>query len=241
MRGIRLIVLVAFIAALSACTTTNTKRIDGMKADAKIGAGKSVVILEADVELSELTASGLEETRVDWTKAAEKFISDGLHQEIAGRGAQIKPVVKIEDEAIADQVKQLELLSQTVGYSIVIFQISPYGKLPTKRKGFDWTIGPNAKVLRDAYGADYALITYVRDSYSTGGRKALAIFGMLAGAATGVGANVSLGQRIGYTTLIDLSTGKVVWCNFMASGAGDLREEKGAKSVLKTLLSGLPL
>jgi hypothetical protein len=119
MRGIRLIVLVAFVAALSACTTTNTKRIDGMKADAKIGAGKSVVILEADVELSELTASGLEETRVDWTKAAEKFISDGLHQEIAGRGAQIKPVVKIEDGiAVADRRLQHRHFSDFALWSV---------------------------------------------------------------------------------------------------------------------------
>ena len=61
----------------------------------------------------------------------------------------------------------------------------PGSALATKKdaKGkprMDWSLGPGVAALREATGADYALFTYVRDSYASGGRTALRIFGMLA-------------------------------------------------------------
>lgn len=235
--GTTLVVLLA----LAACTSTNNRRADNMKADAKIGAGKTVVILEADIELSELLAGGVEEPRVAWTKAAEANINYAIEQDLKGRA--IKLVPRRQNLAPADkaELKQLELLTQTVGFSIVRYQLSPYYSLPTKKEGFDWTVGPNAKLLKAAYGADYAMVTLVRDSYASGGRKAIAILGVLAAVATGVNVGASTGQRFGYTLLLDLTSGKVIWANFMASETGDLRNEEDAKKVVKSMLAGMPL
>ncbi len=235
--GLALLVLLA----LSACTSTNNRRADNMKADAKIGAGKTVVILEADVELSELLAGGVEEPRVDWTKSAEANINSAIEQDLQGRSTKLVPRNRSLAAADKAQLKQLELLTQTVGFSIVRYQLSPYYTLPTKKAGFDWTVGPNVKLMKAAYGADYAMVTLVRDSYASGGRKAMAVLGILASAATGVSVGVSTGQRFGYTLLLDLATGKIIWANFMASETGDLRNPEDAKKVVRSMLAGMPL
>ena len=62
-----------------------------------------------------------------------------------------------------------------------------------------------------------------------------------AAVATGVNVGASTGQRFGYTLLLDLTTGKVVWANFMASETGDLRNAEDAKKVVQSMLAGLPL
>ena len=229
------------LTALTACTSTNNRRADNMKADAKIGAGKTVVILEADVELSELLAGGVEEPRVGWTKAAEANINYAIEQDLKGRAIKLVPRTETLTAENKAQLKQLELLTQTVGFSIVRYQLSPYYSLPTKKSGFDWTVGPNVKLLKAAYGADYAMVTLVRDSYASSGRKAVAILGVLAAVATGVNVGASTGQRFGYTLLLDLTTGKVIWANFMASETGDLRNEEDAKKVVHSMLAGMPL
>lgn len=239
--GIRASAALILFLALSACTSTNNRRADNLKADAKIGAGKSVVILEADVELSELLAGGVEEPRVAWTKAAEANINYAIEQDLKNRTVKLVPLNRQLAQSDKLQLKQLELLTQTVGFSIVRYQLSPYYSLPTKKASFDWAVGPNVALMKAAYGADYAMVTLVRDSYASGGRKAVAILGILAAAATGINVGASTGQRFGYTLLLDLSTGKVVWANFMASETGDLRNQEDANKVVKSMLAGLPL
>jgi hypothetical protein len=95
--------------------------------------------------------------------------------------------------------------------------------------------------LQQATGADYALFTYVRDSYASGGRTALRVFAMLAGAAMGSYVDIGGGAQIGVATLVDLRTGQVVWHNVMAKQSGDLRDEKGTKVTVDQMLKGLPL
>ena len=61
--------------------------------------------------------------------------------------------------------------------------------------------------LRAATGADYALFTYVRDTYATGGRTALRVLGFLAGAAVGQIVDIGGGQQVGvaatYSDILD--------------------------------------
>lgn len=240
-RNWRLVLISALVLLLAACTTNHTRRADNLQANARIGAGKSLVILEADVELSELLAGGVEEPRMEWTQAAEKHINAAIQQDLRTRSIRLLPRADVSAHPDLSSIKQVELLAQTVGFSIIRFQISPNFRLPTKRDSFDWTIGSGARKLKSAYGADYAILTFVRDSYASSGRKAMAVIGLLASVATGVNVTASTGQRVGYTMLVDLSTGKVVWVNFMASGGGDLRNEDDAKKVVKQMLTGLPL
>jgi len=226
------VLILALIAA--GCTSTVSKRADNMQADAAIGRGKTVVILKADIELFELQASGMAEPRADWTQSASVNVSQAIQSELAARGVKVVQADKATGEADA-RVRQLELLSTTVGNAILQHEISPYGRLPHRARTFDWRIGPGASVLRERYQADYALATVVRDSYATGGRKAVMVVGML------LGVSAPLGSQKAYTTLVDLNTGKVIWVNYLSSEDGDLREPEPARKAIKALLSGMPL
>ena len=95
--------------------------------------------------------------------------------------------------------------------------------------------------LREATGADYALFTYIRDSYASSGRKAMRVLGFLAGAAMGGYVDIGGGQQVGVATLVDLRTGQVVWFNLMSNQSGDLRDAEGAKETVVDMLTGLPL
>jgi hypothetical protein len=106
---------------------------------------------------------------------------------------------------------------------------------PTKKNNFDWTLGPGVGAFRDHYHGDYALFVYIHDSYTTAGRAAV----MLAAAAFGVGLHG--GQQMGFASLVDLRTGRIVWFNQMSDQSGSLKEAKGAADTVKNLLDGIPL
>ncbi len=233
-RIIQFLLIFSVSVMSTACTSTVSKRADGMKADARIGRGKTVVILKADIELFELQASGMAEPRADWTEAASAHVGTAITDELAERGVKVVQATKSTD-ADDPRVRQLELLSTTVGNAILQHEIAPYGRLPHRAKTFDWRIGPGASLLQSRYQADYALATVVRDSYSTGGRKAVMVVGMV------LGFSAPLGSQKAYTTLVDLNTGKVIWVNYLNSEDGDLRELVPARKAIKSLLSGMPL
>ena len=107
--------------------------------------------------------------------------------------------------------------------------------LPTKGKNLDWSLGPGVTALRDHYNGDYALFVYVRDSYSSPGRTAVIILGAIAGIG------VQGGTQVGFASLVDLRTGKIVWFNRLISSTGSLKEDKPAAATVKNLLAGLPL
>jgi hypothetical protein len=106
--------------------------------------------------------------------------------------------------------------------------------LPTKAGLLDWSFGDAMQPLRAKTGARYALFVWVRDSYASAERKAA----MVALALLGVG--LSGGTQIGYASLVDLETGRVVWFNRLMRPTGDLREAAPAKESIDALLSGFP-
>jgi hypothetical protein len=107
--------------------------------------------------------------------------------------------------------------------------------LPTKEGKLDWSLGEAVKAIRQKSGADYALFSWIRDSYASAERVAA----MIALALLGVG--VGGGMQIGYASLVDLNTGQVVWFNRMLRGTGDLREAGPAKETLESLLDKFPV
>lgn len=193
---------------------------------------KRVVLVEPDVRLGELEASGMIEWRADWSKIGTEFVEDDIRSSLSGRSIDL-----VESGDLTDpHAVQLSKLHDVVGGAILLHTMvgGPY-KLPTKSDPLDFTLGPGVSVLRDKYDADYALFVTVRDSYSSAGRVLLQV-GL---AAFGVG--IQGGQQAGYASLVDLHTGNVVWFNAIASGYGDLRTPKPAQAVVANLIKGLPL
>ncbi|MEO8161077.1 MAG: hypothetical protein ABI588_06640, partial [Arenimonas sp.] len=141
-----------------------------------------------------------------------------------------------DDLPPASRLGQILRLNEAVSVSVLAYT-SPGNQLATKRgKRLDWTLGPGVEELRKASGADYALFTYIRDSYTSEGRKALRVAALLL-----LGGDIGGGRQVGVTTLVDLRTGQVVWFNFLAKQTGDLRDATGAQQTAERMLKDLPL
>jgi len=197
----------------------------------------SVVMIEPNIELSEVLAGGIEEPRREWSEHARQLYPTEVHRRLQAGGVQQRPDYDIPDDMAADtRLGQILRLNDAVSMSILAYT-QPGNELATKRgKRLDWTLGPGVEELRKATGADYALFTYVRDSYTSGGRKALRIASLLL-----LGGDIGGGRQVGVTTLVDLRSGQVVWFNYLVRQTGDLRDEAGARKTVDEMLEGLPL
>ena len=236
MRYARTLLAIVAVVLLAACQ--GPQHFEAAKQLKRNTGEAHILVMPADVELSELTAGGMLEPKADWTEAARGYLTDALRDEEATRHITI---VDYDEGAIPadrqDKIRQLAKLYGTVGREIFAHQFSGPLQLPTKTNGFDWSLGPSAQVLRDQYGADYALLTYVRDSYASSGRKAMIAFAAVAGIS------VPAGQQLAFTSLVDMETGDIVWFNRVIRigyTASDIREPAGARGTVKQLLAGFP-
>ena len=206
----------------------------------------SIVVIEPDIELSLLTAGGLQEPNKEWSDAARRLYPIEVRHVLEGRSPAQRPDYLVPRNLDpASRMGQILRLNQAVALSIA--QFSQAGSVLATKKDpktgkplMDWTLGPGVADLRSATGADYALFTYIRDSYASGGRTGLRFLGMLVGAAMGSYLDIGGGLQIGVATLVDLRTGQVVWFNLMARQSGDLRNEAGTHSTVTQMLKGFP-
>jgi hypothetical protein len=230
-----LLLLAAILAPAAHAYTQNRVATDAAGNPVRIQG--SVVIVEPHIELSEVLAGGVEEPRQAWTEAARRLYPQAVHRRLAAAGVEAKPDYLVPRDLSPDaRLQQILRLNEAVSISILAYT-TPGSTLATKRgRKLDWTLGPGAQELRTATGADYALFTYIRDSYTSGGQKALRIAALLL-----LGSDIGGGRQVGVTTLVDLRTGQVVWFNFLAKQTGDLRDEPGATATAERMLKGLPL
>ena len=201
----------------------------------------TVVVVEPDIELSLVTAGGMQEPRREWSDGARRRFPLEVARRLGAAGTELKPDFEIRDDLPpASRLGQVVRLNEAVATSIAIYTRSG-SYLATKDRRLDWSLGPGVEELRNATGADYALFTYIRDSYASGGRKAMRVLGFLAGAAMGSVVDIGGGQQVGVSMLVDLRTGQVVWFNLMANQSGDLRDDEGTQKTVEQLLTGFPL
>jgi len=194
-------------------------------------AGQKALLMPVDVELFSLSAGGVAEPRADWTTAAQGFMNRALRAKMEA--------MKLEwvelDEKAADDFAEEVALHAAVARSIALHHGLGGGwALPSKQGQLDWSFADAMHPLQQRTGARYGLFVWVRDSYASAERKvamvALALFGV------GLGG----GSQVGYASLVDLETGRVLWFNRLARASGDLREEKSAVESVETLLAGFP-
>lgn len=225
-----LLVLAIAVSFLAGCTQTEKiARVDRLSAAGPI---PKVLLMQPDITIQLLTASGLPETQAEWTRTARTNFLDALDH--YGRTRRIEFVRLPQDAVPGEGELAYERLHAAVGGTILTYYYGPQ-KLPAKAGGFDWSLGPGVSVIKDRYGTDYALFTFYRDTKATGGRMAMAVlFGAVAGIA------IPMGGQGGFASLVDLTTGDIVWFNVVQAGVGDLRSSEGSQLVAQTLLSGLP-
>lgn len=190
-----------------------------------------IVIMPVDVELSSISAGGVYEPKADWTAAASANMKSALDARVAQLGLD----AQLMSDADADEFGELVGLHAAVARSIALH----HGKggvwaLPTKQGRLDWTFEDSMKPIEEKTNARYALFVWVRDSYASAERK-VAMVGL---ALLGVG--ITGGSQMGYASLVDLETGRVVWFNRLARASGDLRDEASAKESIRVLMRGFP-
>jgi hypothetical protein len=221
-------------ALLAACTQTDSlSKSEEFQRPSGIA---RVLLMPSDIELYELLASGLQEPRAQWTEAAKRNVDAAIADLLRPENAELLPyVAPVGDPAAERRHTQLLKLHDAVGASILLYQYGGFNQLPGKAGRFDWTLGSGASQLQREFDADYALFVYMRDSYSSEGRKAM----MIGLALLGIG--VSGGTQVGFASLVDLRSGDIVWFNRLISSVGDLRTPEPAHDAVEELLSGQPL
>ena len=236
MRIIRLLVLVSSVTmVLAACATESYYTSDTLRRDSR---APRILVMPPDVELFELDSTGTLSLNPLWTQNAGGNVTAAIRQHLEKMQAHFVEYTPPADE----NGEQMQLLHQaqklhaTVGTTIRNYQFDQTNRLPTKNGRFDWGMGPGAEPLARHADADYALFLWVRDSYSTGDRKALQI-ALIALA----GVNIGGGIQQGHASLVDLRTGQVVWFNALRPRQeGDLRTAEDARSSVALLLDKLP-
>lgn len=222
----RIVAAVAACWLLAACTTTSTQL--AFKDAPKPPAGARIILLQPEVHLAVLTASGLQEARADWSQQGEDNLAAEMSASLKARAHQFRMIDP--EGAMEGRTGQLLRLNEAVTRSI------PYGYIPTKKGAFDWTLGEGAQALGSAYEADYALFVTARGTYASGGR----VVAMIGFAALGV--SVPLGNQYAMASLVDLKTGRVVWYNTALAGPNaDMRQPDGAKLLVTAMLKDAPL
>ncbi len=227
-----LITVLIFSLALAGCEVASFYAKEKLERGDKTA---HVLLMTPDVQLGEVTAGGLVEPNAEWTAIAEKHVVAALKEQLTKRKSRL--VIYHAPKADTGKARihnQFIKLHSAVGSSILMHKFAAL-TLPTKEDKFDWSLGPQARVIGHEYGADYALFVYLRDTYTSPGRVAVIV--LLA--VLGVGAPG--GAQIGFASLVDLETGDILWFSRLARASGDLRTLSAAKESVKTLLQDFPL
>lgn len=222
--------LALICVCLGGCAQTNGMKSNAAGAFDWSGPSKKILLVQPDIVLSELTAGGIQEPRADWTDTARGLVTNDIAGALGGKGIAVQQLGTLTNPHDIQLVK----LHDAVGGAILIHGFGQ-AKLPTKGSALDWTLGPGTQDMRSRYGADYAMFVFVRDSYSTAGRRAVQFLGAL------VGVGIQGGTQVAFVSVVDLRTGNVVWFNTLISTTGDLRDEKGADSFVASLMKDNPL
>ncbi|MFZ4748079.1 MAG: hypothetical protein ACOYLK_14520 [Sphingomonas sp.] len=197
----------------------------------------TIVLMRPDTDVGELAAGGVPQPNADWTKAARTNLAEALRAEAATKKLDLK-VIDDQSGDAGQVVADYTALHQAIADAII--QHKYYGaKLPTKKDKFDWTMGPGAQKLGDLSGGNYALFLFTRDNFASASRKGMQVAGML-GCLVGFCVIVSGGQHVAYASLVELSSGNIVWFNILRGSKGDVREKDGASGMVTAIMASMP-
>jgi hypothetical protein len=196
--------------------------------------GARVVIMPTDVELFSISGGGVLEPKADWTEAASRYFKAALVEKKQKLGLSSIELTTQQ----ADEADEVNALHGAVARAISLHHFGTLA-LPSKEGKLDWSMGEPVQQIKKMTGADYALFSWVRDSYTSDERKAA----MVAMAVLSLGRVVPTGggAQTGYASLVDLNTGRVLWFNRLARGSGDLREPAKAAETVEALLTEFPI
>ena len=213
--------LMAFFLCLPIAAAAQARLAEGFS---RLPQGALVTLMPLDIELYSISAGSVVEPQAEWTAKAHANLWEAFLTRQSALEVNFKPLPDDADEVI----QRLNRLHGAVGLAISGFD------LPTKEGRLDWSLGDEAIAIRNQTGADYALFSYVRDSYASSERAAMMVLGAL------LGVGLQGGMQVGYASLVELSTGRIVWFNRLLRARGDLRELDKARESADALLAKFP-
>ena len=212
----------ALAIALAGCTQTKSFVHD--EVPPRPAGDVDILLLEPDIELSEISVGGIPFPKADWTERGRANVNAALTQIMDQRDSRLVYYEGPPDAPPEHPYNQILKLHEAVGAEILSHKYSQAQQfaLPTKKDRFDWTLGPEVQKFRD--------------SFSSGGRKAMMVVMGALFAVVPPG-----GRQIGYASLVDLESGDILWFNVLSSEVGDLRDPASAAEATEELLDQLPL
>lgn len=222
----RTVVAIA-VLMMSGCAATSVQQIDRLSTTRE---NPRILLMPPDIKYYLLTAGGIPEPNAEWTEAAQENFAEAIQNYAASIGTDL---TILDKRNLSHTEIQYEELHSAVGYTIINNYFGA-AKLPSKNGAFDWTLGPGIKEIGEQHDADYALFVFYRDYQASGGRVAFAILAAATGAASDVG------SESGFASLVDLTTGDIVWFNVVSAGSGELRKKEGAAAAVNALFKDIP-
>jgi hypothetical protein len=231
--------LIAMVLVSGCATTTPTARMHySLKEHPDSRPLRQVVLLPVDVHVKEMSAGGVEEEVPDWSRKAEENIRSAL---LIDRGSDGICCVTRVVESSSLSPEEREILDEHLALFKIVAADAIWVDLPNnsawkfKSEHFDYTLGDGLAFLKTKYGVDAGLIILGEDVVTTGGRKALALFGAVAGVYIPLGHSILLGG------LVDFETGDLLWLNHTVStGDTDLRDKASSLGLARKLMENYP-
>ncbi|MEO7390466.1 MAG: hypothetical protein ABIV24_13440 [Sphingomonas sp.] len=193
-----------------------------------------VLVFRPDVQVGSQSAGGVVSSRADWTGDARRLLGEALVAARPGGASDIVFMPELEgDDALL--LAEYRGLFRAVAETVLQHRLFKGNRLPTKKTGFEYTLGTGVAKLGALGAGDYGLFIFTDDAFGSTGRKLLQIF-----AAGVAGVGVTSGRHVGYAALVDLRTGDLLWINADYQMGGDVRNAEGAAKRVSQLLEDLP-
>ena len=190
----------------------------------------AIGMLSPDIRIYEFSAGGVREYKEDWSAKGKENVTKSLQESFGGR------LIEIRQDALDNNVREeLEEVLALYRSAIASYtaQSDAQNGFPVKRDFSEYVLGP-LENLFTALKVDALVVVKGFDEISTGGRKALAVVGALAGVVLRPGIT---GLEFG---VIDRG-GAILWYRFEGSLYGnDFREPEGAAKITSETLTGYP-
>jgi hypothetical protein len=239
-KAIASFLLVAGVALLPSVGHSQSNFAPGF---AKLPAGTKVALVPLDVAIFEIDLNNFITPKPDWTQT----VVENIQKEYLTL-AQSLNIQFVEMKPNTDQVAELQRMHLILARAITLHHFDRKRRLVSKKGELDWNIGAETGDLKQRTGADYALLTVVRDVRGTTGRElalgAITIASFAASAAAGGGMFVVFGtQQIAHATLIELGTGRIVWTSSPLEwstrnrGPYDFRQRDQANELIATFFA----
>jgi len=202
-----------------------------------------ILVFRPQVRVGAQSAGGVVSPNAEWTASARANLQDALIAAKPGGAYEVVFMPELDGDNAA-VLADYRALFNAVADTVLQHRLFKGDRLPTKKTGFEYSLGPGVARLGALGGGDYGLFLFSNDAYGSTGRKLLQTFSILASVASagvsGAVISVTSGEHVGYAGLVDLKTGDLVWMNADFRMGGDVREREGATKRARELLSHFP-